>query len=82
MLSVFPYYTDKFAHGRRCSRSGDVPINVEIGGAVLPALSRIGVLIPREESNAMNELTTSTAVPARALEAEALASLLASFERL
>jgi hypothetical protein len=40
------------------------------------------VLIPREESNAMNELTTSTAVPARALKAEALASLLASFERL
>ena len=30
----------------------------------------------------MNKLTTSTAMPARALKAEALASLLVSFERL
>ena len=30
----------------------------------------------------MNKLTTSTAMPARALKSEALASLLASFERL
>ena len=30
----------------------------------------------------MNKLTTSTAIPARELKAEALASLLASFERL
>jgi len=39
------------------------------------------VLIPRKESNAMKEHTTSTAIPTHALKAEALASMSASFER-
>jgi hypothetical protein len=39
------------------------------------------VLIPREESNAMNKLITSTAIPARAVKMEALANMTASFER-
>jgi hypothetical protein len=38
------------------------------------------VLIPREESNAMNRLITSTAIPARAVKIEALANMTASFE--
>ena len=36
MLSVFPYHTDKSAHGRRCSRSGDVP-NGEVVVALTPS---------------------------------------------
>src|SRR5450759_4809120 len=47
-----------------------------------PRACRLGVLIPREESNAMNRLITSTAIPARELKIEALASMSASFERL
>src|ERR1035437_8204302 len=47
-----------------------------------PGACRLGVLIPREESNAMNRLITSTAIPARELKIEALASMSASFERL
>src|SRR5208337_835729 len=42
---------------------------------------RLGVLIPRKESNAMKKHTTSTAIPTYALKAEALASMSASFER-
>src|SRR6202047_940256 len=40
----------------------------------------LGVLIPREQSNAMNRLITSTAIPARAVKIEALANMTASFE--
>src|SRR6202022_438004 len=40
----------------------------------------LGVLIPREESNAMNRLITSTAIPARAVKIEALTNMTASFE--
>ncbi len=38
------------------------------------------MLIPREESNAMNRLITSTAILARAAKIEALANMTASFE--
>jgi putative transposase len=38
------------------------------------------VLIPRKESNAMNKAITSTAIPASALKAQALANMTASFE--
>src|SRR6266542_3022109 len=37
-------------------------------------------MIPTKESNAMNRLTTSTAIPTRALKLEALANISASFE--
>jgi hypothetical protein len=46
----------------------------------LPCACRLGVLIPREKSNAVNRLITSTAIPARAVRIEALANLTASFE--
>jgi transposase-like protein len=39
------------------------------------------VLIPRKESNAMNDYITSPVIPTKAIKAEALSSLSASFER-
>jgi putative transposase len=39
------------------------------------------VLIPRKESNAVKEHSTSTAIPTNAMKTEALASMSASFER-
>jgi putative transposase len=58
-----------------------VPIDVEKGGAVLLALSRWARgSASIKESNAMNTLTTSTAVPTRALKLEAMSNISASFE--
>jgi hypothetical protein len=58
----------------------DVPPDVEIGEAALPALSRSARgADSTKESNAMNKITASTAIPTRALKLEALSNISTSW---